>query len=289
MDEVVEIYGEGYFENPAFKTADADAYFGYKDYLSDRENIQRRLRQVLRHVESELPVGKILDVGCGLGLFVEVAAAAGWDAWGVELNDSAVKWAQENISTNVRAGTIAELNAADGEFDCVTMFDVIEHLADSREELHEVNRVLRPGGLLVLVTPDAGALMSRAMGAHWLEMKRAPEHLQFFTVDGLARMLAVTGFESLGWHSIGKISSIKNMMADLRFYSARVVDGVEKVLEKVGLADRVIDLDPRTKLCIYARKIGEPKPLDAPIGAVAKVPRIKPAGLGRLGIRRVQN
>ena len=227
-------------------------------------------------------------MGCGLGLFVEVAADNGWDAWGVELNKSAVKWAQEHIGPNVRPGTIADLGAADGAFDCVTMFDVIEHLADPREELHEVNRILRPGGLLVVVTPDAGALMSRAMGSHWLEMKRAPEHLHFFTVDGLARVLAATGFASTGWHSIGKISTIRIMMADLRFYSARAVDAVERALGRLGLADRVIDLDPRTKLCLYAKKVGEPKPLDAPPGTVAKVPRIKPAGLGRIGIRRVK-
>jgi hypothetical protein len=126
------------------------------------------------------------------------------------------------------------------------------------------------------------------MGSRWLEMKRAPEHLQFFTVRGLARMLAATGFQPLGWHSIGKISTIRIMMADLRFYSARAVDAAERVLSGLGLADRVIDLDPRTKFCLYARKTGNPQPLTAAGGSVAEVPRIKPAGLGRIGIRRVR-
>ena len=287
MEDVVEIYGESYFENPAFKTADSDAYFGYKDYLSDRENIQRRLRQVLAEVERHRTPGRALDIGCGMGLFVEVAAQNGWDAWGVELNASAVAWAQENISPNVRAGTLADLHAADGSFDLVTMFDVIEHLADPREELLEVNRVMPVGGTLVMVTPDAGALMSRAMGSRWLEMKRAPEHLHFFDVEGLARVLAASGFRSTGWHSIGKISTVRNMMADLRFYSARVVDGLERLFERIRIADRVIDLDPRTKFCLYATKVGGPQPLESPPPPEPVVPKLRLAGIGRPGVRRV--
>src|SRR2546429_470334 len=77
MEDVVAIYGETYFENPAFRTIDHDAYFGYMDYLRDRRNIQLRLRQVLARVERHEWRGRLLDIGCGLGLFVEVAAMAG--------------------------------------------------------------------------------------------------------------------------------------------------------------------------------------------------------------------
>lgn len=289
MERVIEIYGEDYFENPAFKTTDHDAYFGYMDYLRDRENIQLRLRQVLSRIERHEWRGRLLDVGCGLGLFVEVAQLAGWEAWGVDLNRHAVKWARQHVTGNVRWGKAAAVDAADGSFDCITMFDVIEHLNDPRQELGEIWRLLRPGGLLVIVTPDAGSLVSRALGSHWLEMKRAPEHLHFFTVKGLAQMLALGGFTAFEWHSIGKISTVRTMLADLRFYSQTFFAGAEATLDRFGWADRVIDVDPRTKLCLYARKTREPSAIDwdGPLDDI-EVRRISRHGLGRSGVRWVR-
>ncbi|MGI8663287.1 MAG: methyltransferase domain-containing protein [Acidimicrobiales bacterium] len=287
MEEVVEIYSEDYFENPAFQATDHDAYFGYADYLRDRRNIQLRLAQVLEQIERHEWKGSLLDIGCGMGLFVEVAAAAGWDAWGIDLNGHAVKWAQENISDHVQCATVRDVDFADGSFDCITMFDVIEHLADPREELSDVWRLLRPGGLLVLVTPDAGALVSRALGAGWLEMKRAPEHLQFFTVRGMAQLLALSGFTAYEWHSIGKISTVRNMLADLRFYSEPIFSRVEQALDRFGVADRVIDIDPHTKMCIYARKTGMPIEDDRSLPSVS-VRRSHPGSLGRFGVRSIE-
>jgi 2-polyprenyl-3-methyl-5-hydroxy-6-metoxy-1,4-benzoquinol methylase len=276
MDEIHSIYDEHYFANPAFGSTDHDAYFGYMDYLLDRERIQVRLSEVLSRIERHEWRGRLLDIGCGLGFFVETAAQHGWDAWGVDLNRSAVAWAQEHVHPQVGHGTVADLGFDDGAFDCVTMFDVVEHLADPRAELEEVWRVLRPGGLLVLVTPDAGALVSRLLGPHWLEMKRAPEHLQFFSVEGLARMLGLSGFTAFEWHSIGKITTLRTVLADLKFYSPELFGWVERRLEHHGLTDKVVDIDPRPKLCLYARKTHEAQALDAGAfhpGEVTKVRR----------------
>lgn len=273
--EIQEIYGESYFENPAFENTDHDSYFGYMDYLKDREHIQIRLSEVLSRIKRHEWQGRLLDVGCGLGFFVEVAQQNGWDAWGAELNKHAVDWANEHVSDHVQYGTVDSLDFADGSFDCVTMFDVIEHLDDPRKELLDVWRVLRPGGLLVLVTPDAGALMSKLLGSHWLEMKRAPEHLHFFTVPGLTRLLSLSGFTAFEWHSIGKITTIRTMLADLKFYSPKLFGTVENMLESRGWNDRVVDVDPRTKMCLYARKTGLPAPFEEGWADAAEVRRIR--------------
>ncbi len=289
MDEVVAIYGADYFENPAFAAADHDAYFGYADYLKERPNIQLRAAQLLGFIERHQPPGRLLDIGCGLGLFVEVAGQRGWDAWGLDINEHAVSWAKANVTDQVDVGTMADLGATDASFDCITMFDVIEHVADPREELQAVWRALRPGGLLVVLTPDAGALVSRALGSRWLEMKRAPEHLQFFSADGLAALLRHAGFTPIEWHSAGKIASLRNLLADLRFYSARVFDGVERALDRVRLADVVVDIDPRTKLCMYARKGQEPEALEQyRAGFAGSVPRARDRYLGRTGVWRAR-
>ena len=278
MEDVVAIYGADYFENPAFQTTNHDGYFGYMDYLNDRENIQIRLHQVLTRIGLMHPPGRLLDVGCGPGLFLEVGDKLGWDSWGIDLNASAIDWARENVSANVRVGTVADLGAEPESFACITMFDVIEHLADPREELQEVWRLLEPGGILVVVTPDAGAPMSRLLGKHWLEMKRAPEHLQFFSVPGLAKLLDLCGFSSEYWHTIGKVTTMHNILADLRFYSDRLFGGIDKVLGRLGVADRVFDVDPHTKLCLYARKTGSPAPIQQfDTRAAPTVPKVRTA------------
>lgn len=275
MDEIHEIYGEEYFENPAFESTDHDSYFGYMDYLRDRERIQIRLSEVLARIKRHEWQGRLLDVGCGLGFFVEVAQHEGWDAWGVELNKHAVDWANENVTSHVLRGTVDTLDFEDGSFDCVTMFDVIEHLDDPRADLADVWRVLRPGGLLVIVTPDAGALVSRALGAHWLEMKRAPEHLHFFSVDSLAQLLSLCGFTAFEWHSIGKITTLRTVLADLKFYSPPVFGTIERWLERPGWNDKVVDVDPRTKMCLYARKTGPVVPFTEATSAAVDVTRIR--------------
>lgn len=252
--EVLGVYDASYFENPAFHTTDHDACFGYMDYVRDRENIQARLRGVLTRIEQRQPAGRLLDVGCGLGFFVEVANLHGWEAWGVEVNDHAVRWANEHVTERVRQGSASELPFPDESFDCVVLFDVIEHLTEPGADLAEAHRVLRPDGLMVVATPDAGSLMARLLGARWLEMQRAPEHLHFFDLATLSRLLGRVGFAPLEWHTMGKITTVRTMLADLKFYAPRVFGWVERHCERRGWSDRVIDVDPRTKLCLYATK-----------------------------------
>jgi SAM-dependent methyltransferase len=254
MAEVQAIYRGAYFANPAFDTTDGDSYYGYRDQAEDRPNVERRMDEILERAERHVGRGRLLDVGCGLGFMVGTAARRGWDAHGVDLNPDAVAWARANVSDQIEVGTLGSLDAADGSFDCITLLDLIEHVADPRTELGPVARALRPGGLLVIVTPDAGSIVSRALGSHWLEMKRAPEHLHFFTRAGLTDMLSSEGFDVVDVRSIGKITSIRTLLSDLKFYSRPLFNGVERVLDRLHLADRIVDIDPHTKFCAYARR-----------------------------------
>jgi 2-polyprenyl-3-methyl-5-hydroxy-6-metoxy-1,4-benzoquinol methylase len=254
-ERVASLYGEDYFANPSFRETDDAALFGYMDYHRDREHIQARLRTVLERASAYAEPGRLLDIGCGPGFFVEAAHEAGWDAWGVELNRHAVAWANEHGLDHVGVGSLDHLDHAEASFDCVTMFDVIEHVHDPRAGLTEAARVLRPGGVLILITPDAGSVAARLLGPRWLEYRRAPEHLHFFTRDSLARLLRDTGFTPLDWRTVGKTTSVETLVADLKFSAPRTFRAVDRAARRLGLADRTVSVDPRTKMCVYARRL----------------------------------
>jgi SAM-dependent methyltransferase len=256
MEEVEQIYGEHYFENPAMATTDDDRYYGYLDYIEDRPNIEMKMGEVLDHIEAGGCHGRLLDVGCGPGFFVDLAQRRGWQAEGIELNKYAVACAEGLGIAGVRAGVLSDVDRPDGFYDCVTLFDVIEHVADPRSEIEQVSRMLRPGGVIVIITPNADGKFSRLLGPRWLEMKRAPEHLHFFTVDSMVRLLSLGGFSSREWHTIGKTTTLRNFLTDMKFYGQRFWGGIEHALERLGWAEATLGIDPRTKMCVYARKTG---------------------------------
>ena len=179
-------------------------------------------------------------------------------------------------SNNVVHGTVDSLEYPDASFDCVTMFDVIEHLDDPRLEVGEVWRILRPGGLFVVATPDAGSRFARLLGARWLELKRAPEHLHFFSGATLSLLMRTCGFRPLDHHSMGKITTLRVVFADLKFYAPKAFGALERLLDARGWSDRVVDLNPGTKMCVYASKDGSPAPVDATLDRLER-PKLRRA------------
>jgi len=111
--------------------------------------------------------GSVLDVGCGIGLFVEEAKRHGWQAYGVEMNPAAVQYAREHGNLQVTEHDAEDrLPFQSNSIDVVTLFGVIEHLEEPAKALTEGYRVLRPGGVLMIQTPTEDGLLRSA--ARWL-------------------------------------------------------------------------------------------------------------------------
>lgn len=139
--------------------------------------------------------GRILDVGCGLGLFLLALDRARWDAYGLEVMPAAYQEAQRRLG----GGRIVteDLGAAAlpaEHFDVITFWDVLEHLPDPVAALKEASRLLRPGGLLLLRAPNFASYLARRYGQDWYELS-LPYHLFHFTPATLTRMLEAAGFE----------------------------------------------------------------------------------------------
>jgi 2-polyprenyl-3-methyl-5-hydroxy-6-metoxy-1,4-benzoquinol methylase len=184
------------YSNDYFRSASPVAR-GYDDYEADRENWRATFRDRLRYLPSAPGNGRLLDVGAAAGFFVEQARIAGWNAEGLEPNRWAVEYACDRLGLPVRLGSLDEVQYPDATFAAVTLWEVIEHVPSPRAFIREIARILQPGGLLALSTPDAGSAVAKLSGRRWLGWKKVPEHLFFFDRATLRRLLEDEGFEIL--------------------------------------------------------------------------------------------
>ena len=134
---------------------------------------------------------EVLDVGCGLGQFVEVANRSGWIAEGLELSRGAVDFARRQ-GVAVRELDFFSEEIKPNSYDLVTLFEVIEHVPNPTEFLFRTGEVVRPGGLVYLTTPNFASLDRYLLGADWKIIH--PEHLTYFTPHTLRSLVKKTGF-----------------------------------------------------------------------------------------------
>lgn len=176
---------------------------GYLDYVGDedvhRANARRRLRLLARHVEP----GRLLDVGCAAGFFVDEARRAGWVARGVDVSEPMVTWGASQLGLDLVRGALIDLPSEEPE-SCVTMWDYLEHSIDPRADVEQAFRRLRPGGVLALSTGDAGSLLARLSLRRW-HLMTPRHHNVFFSRATIRRLLTSVGFEVV---SIGAPASV---------------------------------------------------------------------------------
>jgi SAM-dependent methyltransferase len=140
-------------------------------------------------------VGRLLDVGCATGIFLDGMRRLGWHVAGVEPSSSAVAYARVRFDLDIFAGRLEDAHYPAASFDVVTLWDVLEHVHEPRVVLAEIARILRPGGLLVLSLPNPDSLEARLLGSHWLGWD-LPRHLNLFRPMFLQRHLANAGFRT---------------------------------------------------------------------------------------------
>jgi 2-polyprenyl-3-methyl-5-hydroxy-6-metoxy-1,4-benzoquinol methylase len=149
--------------------------------------------------------GRFLDVGCANGALMYAMRGLGWTVSGVDVNGDAVDIATSN-GLDARVGTLESAGFVPESFDVVCLGDVIEHVPSPRRVCAEVHRILRPGGVIVLRTPNAECgyaaitlAAARLLGARSWAHAEAPYHLHEFTPRSLERMLDSTGFD-VAWN-----------------------------------------------------------------------------------------
>ncbi len=150
-----------------------------------------RLHKVLRWVE---PTGKWLDVGCANGVFVATAARTGAVATGIELSSVAVEQAVQS-GLNVRQARMEDLRENES-YDCITAFDVIEHVLDPFAFLKSVAEHLEPDATCVLSLPDTSSIYAKMMGKNWW-FYIPEEHLHYFSPKNFRQLADRVGLETI--------------------------------------------------------------------------------------------
>ena len=140
---------------------------------------------------------RLLDFGCGAGLFLEEAGRRGFEGWGVDLSEDAVAEARTQPSgQRVYFGAPTDVpEIAAGGFDVVTMWSVLAHLATPVEDLTMLRSLLAPDGVLLLLTVNANSLELKARGPHWNGFTK--NHLKFFSPTTLRALFGLAGFEAM--------------------------------------------------------------------------------------------
>lgn len=235
----------------------AESYSVVEDptYVDEREGrvltFSRNLKPFETLVAPNSHTRRLLDVGCHIGVMVELAQAAGWEAWGVEPST----WASEQArgrGLQVVTGTLADAKLDEGYFDVVTMWDVIEHLTDPAAEVRQVHRVLKRGGIFAIHTIDIESRFARMMGKRWpwlMEM-----HLYYFSPRTLGKMLERQGFTVVRSSAQGRFLRLGYLTTRIEPYNKSLSRAVHGAAERLKLAQVAIPVNFGDLFTLYARK-----------------------------------
>jgi 2-polyprenyl-3-methyl-5-hydroxy-6-metoxy-1,4-benzoquinol methylase/glycosyltransferase involved in cell wall biosynthesis len=152
---------------------------------------ESRFHSLMDSFQPYRETGRILDVGCGAGHLLKVAMDCGWRAYGTEIAAGAFDQLAR-LGVDAFRGELQSARYTDAFFDVVYCSEVIEHLLDPVSFLEESARILRPGGLLYLTTPNFNSLSRRLLGLEWRVFGK--EHVCYFTPASLSRAILRAGF-----------------------------------------------------------------------------------------------
>jgi len=214
--EIIRLYRENYF------ASDDSGARGYTDYAALEQELRqtflRRYRLLKPHLTRR---GRAVDLGCAMGYALDCLTEDFDERIGIDLAPQAI----DEVVRRGHRGICGMLAYAALETRSVSLLvssDTIEHLYDPTAAVREMARVLAPGGVLALVTPNYGSVLRRVSGRNWVSFK-IPEHVTYFSKKGMTDMLASAGLDVLGYHTDFQYSPL-----DL------ILDRGSKVLPRAG-------------------------------------------------------
>jgi SAM-dependent methyltransferase len=154
------------------------------------------IKERLDFIRTVSPAGRLLEVGCSAGHFLDKARDAGYDVFGIELDPATGEFARKHYGLKVETGSIMDLKLPQSFFNIIVLFDVFEHLTGPAACLEKLISALAPGGHIVIRVPNFSSYEARVFKENWYPLD-LPRHLLHFSPDTLSRMLSDAGFSLL--------------------------------------------------------------------------------------------
>jgi len=193
------------FTNPRPTAAEIGYYYESKDYISHTDEeapgvvnaIYREVRKVTLKqkralIEGLMPLGSLLDIGCGTGAFAGNMQKAGWQVTAVEPDREAASSA--SFQHDLKVYGEAWLEKSTKTFHVVTMWHVLEHVHALKQRFAELGRLVQPGGILVIAVPNPKSVDAKHYGPNWAA-RDVPRHLYHFPPAMLRKRVVAEGFE----------------------------------------------------------------------------------------------
>jgi len=194
------IYSTAYYES-------SDEMCGYREYLRrEREALDGGWHigyTILDLIEQFEPLlgKKVIEVGSGSGSVLRIAAQKGATVQGIESCAEMAQYIQKHLAMSVMHGSLEDADLPDDAFDLVLLCEVIEHLSDPLGAARQLQKCLKPGGLLFLTTPNAGC--TGRFGGSWYGFHASYEHVSYFDMASLNRLIGQASLDVLGAWSFG--------------------------------------------------------------------------------------
>jgi 2-polyprenyl-3-methyl-5-hydroxy-6-metoxy-1,4-benzoquinol methylase len=186
-----------------------DTYVAYTRPLQDEVNAIAKkdrgygLYKRIKFIEKYIQGGRILDVGCATGSFLEACGQywqkqpSQWQLYGIEPNEHAAQIAQKASRADIQIGMLEAAHYPDHFFDVVTLWDVLEHVYEPRDTLVEIRRILKPQGVLVFSLPNLDSWDAAIFGKYWVGYD-VPRHMHVFSQKTLNMLLSQAHFKQIG-------------------------------------------------------------------------------------------
>ena len=232
-----------------------DIYKYYTDvadesYLLNSELRLKTANHIIQDIVKLAPRGRLIDIGCSTGDFLSVASKF-YEAEGIELSDWAFKLACEK-GLKVKKHEIQQLVTNAEKYDVATMWGVIEHLENPKEDLINTNRILNTGGIICLWTGDISSIWARIFRQKWWYI--LGQHIQYFSRKSLAKLMSDCGFECVSDNIYPYVISMGYLGTSLSRYP--IIGPIANwVLKQAILRDRCITLKLSSEIFGIYRKV----------------------------------
>ena len=225
------------------------------EYLKEERGRRAQADIVLRKIAKFKRSGKLLDIGCGPGFFLDQAKRQGWAVHGVDLSQWSKDHAKAHFNIDITQGLLTDARFPDRAFDVIVMNDVIEHLEDPKCVLKEIRRILKNDGIIYISTPDIQSFLSRLLSAKWWGINKY--HLYYFSKKTIEKLFDEVGFKPLRYSSYPRTFSLNYWAMRLRSYPPFIYKPVEFISNIGDLGHCLLKITLHDQIGVASQRRGD--------------------------------